>query len=307
MRVMLRKFFTSTITAKGSGFHKYADVPNIHLGLHYDLDIENFATTYNSTTMMGEQKHKVFKQHATHTNSRENDLQLLKATNTSQTLRFLLDGTFDNSYPRISRQLLEVVEKCPILKQRFLGCKETPLAETNQCSGIEVTGSMLRTSKTGSPVTLKSIGSEDKANDERRVLPLYREEYGVALHTGNYKIHYWGYFSGEPVALSREYDGQHRFRLKVNWFMRLRGQPFSFYRLKRIFTVTVGTMIRVFFVLEALERDTAQELEAAPFPVFKVTESYSVVSICKVDPTMFHFVSKGNGSWWFNPFVPHFL
>lgn len=89
--------------------------------------------------------------------------------------------------------------------------------------------------------------------------------------------------------------------------MRLQGRPFLFYRLKRILTVTVGILIRVFFVLRVLERNKAQELEAAPFPVFKGTERFTIIGIRKVDPMIFHFVSTGKDWWWFNLFVPHFL
>lgn len=71
----LQKFFEAT-----EKYASWGKVPNIHLGLHYTNDLENFGTIRNSTTMMGEQKHKLFKAHASHTNSRENDLQLLKVS-----------------------------------------------------------------------------------------------------------------------------------------------------------------------------------------------------------------------------------
>lgn len=114
--------------------------------------------------MVGEQKHKVFKQHATHTNSRENDVQLLRATNTSQTLRFLLDGTFDHSYPRVSKQLRGITQSCPFLKQRFLGCKEVATA-MDQCSGIDVAGSILRSSRTGCPIVGIRVQPTEKEYD----------------------------------------------------------------------------------------------------------------------------------------------
>ncbi|KAI5837765.1 hypothetical protein DFP73DRAFT_600775 [Morchella snyderi] len=85
-------------------YQKYADVPNIHLRLHYAEDILNFATTFltllqtfNATTTMGEQQHKVLKQHAGHTNSHKTDLQLLKLINTSKTVRFRLNGIYEGS------------------------------------------------------------------------------------------------------------------------------------------------------------------------------------------------------------------
>lgn len=318
MRIMLRKLFASTISTKG-GFQKYADVPNVHLGLHYERDIENFATTYNSTTMIGEQKHKVFKQHAGHTNSHENDLQLLKAVNTSQTLRFLLDSTFHNSeYSRISMQLEKVVGNCPILKERFLGCREgakfeisSADTEISQYSGIDVSRSSFLTARTGCPVPLKRIETTDKEADLMALQALYFEEYSIVLHIGmRFKVHYWSYFSGQPSMRSREFDGRYQFRARVDWFVRLRDDmECSFYRIRRIFTMTIGTMIRVFFVLSGLQRDISQELEAAPYPVFKksIPGQEVVVGIRKLDPVIFHFVSKGTDSWWYNPYVPNFL
>lgn len=47
----------------------------------------------------------------------------MKATNTSQTIRFLLDEAFQASSPAITKQLRIVVEKCPTLRSRFSGAK----------------------------------------------------------------------------------------------------------------------------------------------------------------------------------------
>lgn len=288
MRIMLRKFFKSTITTKG-GFQKYADVPNIHLALHYKQDMENFATTYNSTTMMGEQKHKVFKQHAQHTNSHENDLQLLKAINISQTLRFIFDGTFRNSesHSRISVQVRKVVGKCPILRERFLGfrgaAKPSFLGEAgsqeSQClgidvSGIDISGSLFLSSRTGSPVALTRIQTTDKQSNLVALQNVYQQEYNINLQSHSAlrpKVHYWAYFTGQPSRRSHEFDGQHQFRVRIEWFVRLRDNlgAHSFYRVRRIFTVTIGTLVRVFFVLGVLQRDMSQEIEAAPYRVFK--------------------------------------
>lgn len=96
MRGSLREIFACA-TSNDKTFKNYANMPNIHLGLHYEQDIINFGTSRNATTIMGEQKHKVFKAHAPHTNSRDNDLQLMKMMNTAQTVQFMLDGTFQGS------------------------------------------------------------------------------------------------------------------------------------------------------------------------------------------------------------------
>lgn len=302
MGIMLRKFFGSTITTKG-GFQKYSDVPNVHLGLHYKQDMENFATTYNSTTMMGE-----LKQHAAHTNSHENDLQLLKAISTSQTLRFLLDDTFSNSEsdPRISKQLHEVVDRCPMLKERFLGRHEGAKhdlssdveTDASQSSGIDIASSLFLTSRVGSSVPLKHIKSIDREADLAGLHDIYFKDYHFCLrsHPGLHpKVHYWVYFTGKRSVVLREFDGQYRLVTRVNWFVRLRNSSEAnpFYRVRRIFTMTVGTMVRVFSALDVLHRDASQEIEAAPHRVYKKGPQKEVIRIKQLDPTIFHFVSKG--------------
>lgn len=69
--------------------------------------------------------------------------------------------------------------------------------------------------------------------------------------------------------------------------------------------MTVGALIRVFFILRVLERDKTQEVEAPPFPVFKGTYLFPIVGVRKVDSAMFYIVSKEEDLWWLNPFVPN--
>jgi hypothetical protein len=64
---------------RAAGKDTRAEVPNIHLSMHYMQDIRNYGTLYNNYTMIGEQKHKVHKAHAPHTNSSDRVLQLLTA------------------------------------------------------------------------------------------------------------------------------------------------------------------------------------------------------------------------------------
>lgn len=58
-------------------------------------------------------------------------------------------------------------------------------------------------------------------------------------------------------------------------------------------------MLRVFFVLGILKRDIGQKIEAAPYHVYTNSDDGEVICIRKLDPTIFHFVSKGTDSWWF--------
>lgn len=309
---MLRKFFAGSATSKSAGYQKYANVPNIHLGLHYRQDIENFATAYNATTMMGEQKHKVFKQHAQHTNSKENDLQLLRSVNTSQTIRFMLDGAFDKSNPIISQQLRHVVTLCPKVRTRYLGHREDPGTveppTAVEHSGFNLSGTLLRSAKTGCAIPFHSIPLKERESDLEQISVRYREEEGVAIvRQMRAKVHYWGYLTGEATKKTREYDGQHIYHVKPGGFVRLREEPFSFYLVKRILTISVGTYVKTYFVLDVLKRDIALEIEAAPYPVFTTSNDALTVSIRRIDPVVFHFVTKSPNSWWFNPYVPYFM
>lgn len=68
-----------------------------------------------------------------------------------------------------------------------------------------------------------------------------------------------------------EFDGRYRFVTRVNYFVRLRNSSEAnlFYRVRWTFTVTIGTMVRVFFALDFLHMDTSQEIEAALYRVYK--------------------------------------
>lgn len=259
---------------------------------------------------MGEQKHKIFKQHAAHTNSHETDFQLLKMINTSQTIRFLLDGTFNSSAPAISEQVQGIVERCPTLKVRFFGRAQADgggIDTTGStCSGIEVSGTLLGSCKTGLPVTRKSILLENKEMDLLSLQVLYRSEYQSTLSSSMfYKVHYWGCLTGKPRV--NLHEGQHGFRVALGGFVRLRDDILAFYRVERIITITMGTMVRAFLVLRTMERDTTQEVDIAPYPVFNDSLNIILVAIRRLDPVILHFVGKGPGSWWHNPFVPYFL
>lgn len=311
-RIVMRKLFLSTGGGKAS-YEKYADVPNVHLGLHYAQDIENYATTFNSCMMLGEQKHKIFKQHAAHTNSKDSDFQLLKAINTTQTIRFLLDGAYKLSAPDISKQVRNVVDRCPILKVRFLGraSAESEQSLPNMRSGrVDTDGTLLKSAKTGRPITLKTVSAANQDLDLELLSAYYKDVLGTTLVKNmRYKIHYWGYLSGKTQERS-VYEGYHHlFRLSTpRGFVRLRDDtPSTFYYVHRIMTLTIGTSVSIFLILEALQRDAAMEAAAAPYPVYKETAQFIIAELKRVDPTILHFVNRGPKTWWWNPFIPHFM
>ncbi|KAI5836953.1 hypothetical protein DFP73DRAFT_532340 [Morchella snyderi] len=214
-------------------FKNYASVPNIHLALHYQEDIQNYATARNSSTMSGEQKHKIFKLNAPHTNSKDNDLQLMKATNTAQTITFLLARAFEVSAPEITAQLDRVVQKCPIMCSRFLGVIKEP-HETDDGpdqvisgSGIDCEKSLFKRANTGIAVPVKKIAPTDYEYDGETRCKVYEVEYEAELlpHV-RIKIHYWRYFSGVPDQGRKARP----FKIRENQIIRLRDEPYSFHR-----------------------------------------------------------------------------
>lgn len=138
-RNLLQSFFRCTSKTD------YDSVPNIHLPLHYKKDLDFYATLKNVAVMIGEQKHKIFKMHAPHTNSKNRELQLLNMASVNQTIRFLLDGAFPDE--DISRQLNYIVSGCPVLKSKFLGAAEYAELEA---SNLDEEGSIYVASRTGS-------------------------------------------------------------------------------------------------------------------------------------------------------------
>jgi hypothetical protein len=56
---------------RAPGKDNRGEVPNIHLLMHYMQDLRNYGTLYNNSTIVGQQKYKVHKAHAPHTNSQD--------------------------------------------------------------------------------------------------------------------------------------------------------------------------------------------------------------------------------------------
>ncbi|KAI5839754.1 hypothetical protein DFP73DRAFT_529914 [Morchella snyderi] len=315
--VVIEKLFACA-SADTKTFKNYANVPNIHLALHYYEDIQNYGTARNSSTMMGEQKHKVFKAHAQHTNTKDNDLQLMKATNTAQTIRFLLTGAFNASCPDLAGQMWSNVQKCPTMCGRFIGAKAAsdyaargPESGINPSgpvwTGIDLEKSLFLKVHTGRALAINKINSQDHIHDKDNLCDSYRQCYDVDLlpHI-RYKIRYWMYFAGMPK------DDKHRghvkgFNIKVNQIIKLRDDPYAFYHVSRIFTIIVGDMTRVFFVTKPMEG--IQDYSSAPvYKIFRLaTEAAEVtIGITSIDCNIMHFVSKGPNIWWYNPYNPNF-
>lgn len=134
--------------------------------------------------MMGEQKHKVFKTHAVHTNSKENDLQLLKSVNLSQALRFIIDGTYQESAPWITSQVQAIINQCPTLRDKFIGVSSGVEPEDIKEASIDHSSSVLHLCTTGKPIPLRHIPRRNQELTINLVTKAYYGEYGVGLHVG---------------------------------------------------------------------------------------------------------------------------
>jgi hypothetical protein len=93
--------------------------------------------------MMGEQKHKIFKLHAPHTNSRDTELQLLKAVNLSLTIRFIIDGIHDDH--QLASEIRSIVSRCDVLRTQFLRATQFTEPEPGNVTADGTGYSRLRT------------------------------------------------------------------------------------------------------------------------------------------------------------------
>lgn len=301
-RNLLQSFFRCTSKTD------YDSVPNIHLPLHYKKDLDFYATLKNVAVMIGEQKHKIFKMHAPHTNSKNRELQLLNMASVNQTIRFLLDGAFPDE--DISRQLNYIVSGCPVLKSKFLGAAEYAELEA---SNLDEEGSIYRHAHASTPITKPKRRLWTFEKDELvAVLKPYERLYGFRFIPGmSTKTQYWEKVNLATTAI----DGHKRMiRITMGSFV-MHAQTNVFYLVHRILTVNMGTAKRLFLIVQEGHYLTIKRNAFAPYPVYTVIASelganlslYSVMGIKEIAPKMLHMVRKGENEWWYNEFVTSFL
>jgi len=131
-----------------------------------------YGTLPNSSVMIGEQKHKIFKAHAPRTNQKENELQLFKSINLSQAIRHISEDSYchDPKHSHISQQILQLLESCLGLRQKFIGIYsmfqlDDPIQqETYISANIDFTGSVFHKIYASKPVDTKRLLPEIKAD-----------------------------------------------------------------------------------------------------------------------------------------------
>lgn len=301
-REMLQRFFL----AAGPQGRKYAAVPNIHVALHYRQDISNYGTLRNVSVMIGEQKHKIHKSHAPHTNSRDTELQLLKAINISQTIRFMLDGVFPDH--QLSSQMNQIISACPVLSKKFVGAAKSCEAEA-KTGNADTEGSPFFKCQVCSPIRTRELPSRLKENDKAIIIDAWNQIYGVQVSSVMMKpcIAYWKKITFQ----SNDHNHIRRLSLTPNTFVMHRASK-ELYKIVRIVSMTVGSLRRAFIITHKMKRAVAEEIAAAPYNILIPLDDgrytvEKVLSVCEVEPIDVHVVERSNSSWWWNPYVTHFL
>jgi len=253
--------------------------------------------------MIGEQKHKIFKLHAPHTNSRGTELQLLKAVNLSQTIRFIIGGIYDN-HP-IAVQIHRIVSQCDVLRTQFLGAPQFTEPEPGNVTADGTGYSRLRT---GIPVPRSRLPIHAFNIDKSAILGVWELAYGIQLPKGlKIKIQYWSRLTG--IFDNKGHTRSVSFALDGFVSTRSGSVIQSFNLVHRILTATVGTLTKVFLLVEEVRRDTDRETISAPYDLFVLTGDAFMLPIEAVEPCNLHFVrcEEGASGWWWNNHVTSFL
>ena len=99
---------------------KWAKRPNVHLAMHYNVAIDQYATLWNVMVLVGENYHRQFKAWVTLTNHRDVELHLLSKDVRFKTIRFVLHGAFAYSHSEATKSLKTLLEVCPTVMESFL-------------------------------------------------------------------------------------------------------------------------------------------------------------------------------------------
>ena len=218
----------------------------MHLATHYAQDIRYYGTARNCAVMIGEQKHKIAKAHAPHTNSRETELQLLKIVNLLQTMWFLLDNAFAGHPLAVQFQ---GVRASPTLQKQLLGATsfEKPLP-----GNIQSDGTLYARIRAVCGVPPCNIPRAVYDKDRELIGAAWTKEYGTTLHPRmKYTIRYYG----KMTAIRNADNHTRKISVQVGGFVVGRRRPEdsngdwerSFSRVNKIITLTVGTLSRCFF------------------------------------------------------------
>jgi hypothetical protein len=97
-------------------------LPNLHAGDHAATNARATGVMGNSSTSVGEMKHRIWKQKVPHTNHRETDLVYINLDNVQQSTRAALQGRCSQ---RTAQLFQELSRRVPALFQAARFCFET--------------------------------------------------------------------------------------------------------------------------------------------------------------------------------------
>ncbi|KAI9688924.1 MAG: hypothetical protein M1820_010214 [Bogoriella megaspora] len=117
---------TKEPSKKAKGFEAMKSRPNVHLALHYSTVVSEYATPRNVMALMGEDKHRLWKNLVQRLNGIKIERSLLTIENITQTLRFLVGGAYEQSDPELTAVARSVYFKCPELFKSILPVSESP-------------------------------------------------------------------------------------------------------------------------------------------------------------------------------------
>lgn len=218
-------------------------------------------------------------------------------------MRFLLDSVYVGN--PIQSQLGKIVNACPTLMLKFLGASAA--AKTNPLAGnAETAGSLFTRVRGVGP--LKRIPTAMREADYAMLKRCWERVYKVTvLPSMKFRLDYYN-------KLKVQYEvGQRarRFGVSTGEFVVSRSKPRSFFQIKRVATLGVDTIIRLFIVVQPYicEEDGDGEASYAPYDVFTIDPNAALqaLSINEVEAMCVHMVQKTRNSWWWNPYVTDFI
>lgn len=243
--------------------------------------------------MIGEQQHRIHKQHAPHTNGKDTELQLLKRINLFQAIRFVMVGVHRGDAG--ADEVEEVINQCVTLKTKFLGAILGENSLEKEPNPLKLAVSVL--------IPRKLIKPRLRDFDEKKAEEAFMRYYNVSLAiVGRYTIRYF-----KKLTIKEQMRGK-------NWLYKLSllvGAPVKtrvgLVFVRRIWQIEVERIVKVFISAIPLVRKQAKELFFAGYEVWECEGGELVVSTDDIVHEQIHFVSRGKNSWWLNPFTTHFI
>lgn len=113
----------------------YTQRPNVHAMFHLFNTDERYGTLVNVCCSTGETEHKPLKKHAKQTNNTGVDKQLLRRVNTLQTVRFMLDGAYNDTHLAMA-DMLRLIQRT---SSRIFGAI-SPMSLLVEKGGIDENG-----------------------------------------------------------------------------------------------------------------------------------------------------------------------